>query len=150
MRQYTFRELQTNTSWLKELPIEVVRYGKVFVTLYGNPQESNLRKQCELNKEYIKHLEEEVKQLRAELKSLKSEKIIQKNKKDQIGRSVEDFLQGAPLTKAPHVKCQWLGCNYVGELEYGTVYGAWDEKAGEYQKSKGWLCPKHKKQSEAK
>lgn len=33
MKQYTFRELQTNTNWLDELPIEVIKYGKVAITL---------------------------------------------------------------------------------------------------------------------
>jgi hypothetical protein len=35
LKQITFRELQTNTKWLDELPVEVTRYGKVIATILG-------------------------------------------------------------------------------------------------------------------
>lgn len=28
MKKYTFRQIQTNTEWLNELPVQIIRYGK--------------------------------------------------------------------------------------------------------------------------
>jgi hypothetical protein len=72
MRQLTFRELQTSTQWVKDLPLEVTRYGKVIMVL-GNVTAT--QRQLEVNKVYIKDLEAQL-QAKGNLRNLDNRNIV--------------------------------------------------------------------------
>jgi len=100
MRQLTFRELQTNTAWLKDLPLEVVKYGKVIMVLDNVTATS---KQLEVNKEYIKELEAQI------------------EKKDVNNEDKSESVTATPSTMG---RCQAPSCPTVTLLNRGD-YKEW-------------------------
>lgn len=57
MKQLTWREIQRDTSWLKELPVQVTRYGVVVATLYGEESLQKLEQKIKILEQYIQEQE---------------------------------------------------------------------------------------------
>lgn len=152
MKQYTTRQLQLTQEWLNELPIEVIKYGKVVCTLYSSKDEmvSEYEEKLEIareeyrkNKKRIKELEEYIKQANKETIRLKkinefSEEIKPKNSLDSMNPAMENsFGKDKYVPQA----CQFyrrcpnpsVGLHFLGQW----TNGIWKEVGEKH------LCQEH-------
>lgn len=159
MKQYTTRELQLSQSWLDELPIEVVKYGKVICTLYSSKDNAfadfqdrldkavavfkQQRAEIETLREYIEQADKTIERMK-KLKSFEVEEMPRTNKTG-FGIDPADFLNKmANKSKSSESseslgRCQVPFCK-AEAVEVATYYYFEDELKSIPNRR---LCKKH-------